>query len=306
MIGEEKLEYFAFGKAEYLLNLLSKHSVKTTSVMVLEDGIKFKISSKDQFKLEQIFKNYGKKFQLLKRKGWIVNVKNIIKNVGFWLGVSASIMVVIAYSFCLTEVKIIGAKRTDEEMVRTAVFNELKLPNFARESNLKRVEKAVAELPGISYVSLWKDGRTLNIEIVEELPNVEKIDTQNFVSIKAKENGIVTKIVVYGGTGIVKVGDEVNSGQDLILPYLENANGERKNTLAIGKVYAKIVKENEVVYETEKQYEELFAKEYEKSVEKFKSTLSDEDEYLGSHFFVKNVDKTIVCSIYYEYISRIT
>lgn len=306
MIRQEKLEYLAFGRPEYLLNLLSKHNLKITSVRVKEDGIKFKITATDKLKLEQIFKNYGKKYELVKRNGWAINAGKIGKNLAFWIGALTSLIMVLAYSFSITEVNVIGAKRLDASAIKTAVLDEVKLPAWHQESVLDKVEKIVKQMDGVAYVSSWKSGRTLNIEVVEELPKVEKIDTQNFVSIKAKEDGVVTKIVVFGGTAIVKVGDEVKRGQELILPYLENASGERKNTLAIGNVYAKITRENTFNYASESEYKERFLSEYENGVNEFKASLSPEDEYLGSHFFVKNVDKTIVCSIYYEYVTRIT
>ncbi|MBO5774022.1 MAG: sporulation protein YqfD [Clostridia bacterium] len=303
---EEKLEYFAFGKPEYLLNLLCKHNVKTDSIKIKEDGIRFRISSKDSLKTERIFKNYGKKYEIVERKGWAINVKKLSKNWALLVGFFASIIFVIGYSFCITDVNVIGAKRIDAELVKRTILSQVELPVFYHADASERIEKAVEKIGGVAYVSSWKKGRTLNVEIFEELPEVEKIDTQNLISIKAKESGIVTKIVVYGGTAGVNVGDEVKAGQDLILPYLENASGERKNTLAIGKVYAKVVREKVLNYADENEYKTRFLTEYEDGLKEFKENLSLDEEYLGSHFFVKNVDKTIVCSIYYEYVTRIT
>ena len=94
MIRQEKLEYLAFGRPEYLLNLLSKHNLKITSVRVKEDGIKFKITATDKLKLEQIFKNYGKKYELVKRNGWAINAGKIGKNLAFFSTWSACRLII--------------------------------------------------------------------------------------------------------------------------------------------------------------------------------------------------------------------
>ena len=50
---------------------------------------------------------------------------------------------------------------------------------------------------------------------------------EEFQPILAKHTGIITNINVITGTTNVKVGDFVNIGDDLVLPFNINANGEK-------------------------------------------------------------------------------
>ena len=305
MIFREKIEYAITGNVEYIINLLAKHNVAINRPIVKNDRCFVKISSNDREKVEKILKNYGKKFELIKVYGKGINIKKLAKKHLFWVGVIISILAIFFYSQTIINVQIIGLKRIDESTVYQAVLSEIKPPIYVTKNVMNKIEKTVINIDGISYVSAKKEGRTLKVNIVEELSKIDKLDTQNLISVKASEEGMITKIVVYGGTCLVKVGDKVSKGQELIAPYHLNADGDRKPTLAFGKIEAKITKEIQLTYSNEREYNERFLQEYDEQTRLVKEGLSKDEKYLGTHFFVKNVDKSIVCSIYYDIITRI-
>ena len=203
-----------------------------------------------------------KKFELIKVYGKGINIKKLAKKHLFWVGVIISTLAIFFYSQTITNVQIIGLKRIDESTVYQAVLSEIKPPVYVTKNLMNKIEKTVMNIDGISYVSAKKEGRTLKVNIVEELSKIDKLDTQNLISVKASEEGMITKIVVYGGTCLVKVGDKVSKGQELIAPYHLNADGDRKPTLAFGKIEAKITKEIQLTYSNEKEYNERFLQEY--------------------------------------------
>ena len=306
MIFSEKIEYYVNGNTEYVINLLAKHNIKVSVPQTINDGCKIKVLSKDKKKLEKILKDYGKNFELIKIYDYGINIKKLIKKFFLWLGILASIVTIALYSQTVTGLKISGCNLIDELIIKQAILEEIKLPTYLSQKDFENLKKKIISIDGISYASVEKVGRTLKVYIVEELSKIDKIDTQNLVSIKAKGSGVITKITVYGGTSLVNIGDRVEVGQDLIAPYLLNIDGEKKSTLALGFVEAKIEKIVQISYSSEKEYYEKFVNDYSTQTEKIKRELSTDDKYLGSHFFVKNVDKSIVCSIYYDIITRIT
>ncbi|MBR2481007.1 MAG: sporulation protein YqfD [Clostridia bacterium] len=306
MIFSEKIEYYVNGNTEYVINLLAKHNIKVSLPQTINDGCKIKVLSKDKKKLEKILKDYGKNFELIKIYDYGINIKKLIKKFFLWLGILASIVTIALYSQTVTGLKISGCNFVDELIIKQAILDEVKLPTYHSQKDFENLKKKIVSIDGISYASVEKVGRTLKVYIVEELSKIDKIDAQNLVSIKAKGSGVITKITVYGGTSLVNIGDRVEVGQDLIAPYLLNIDGEKKSTLALGFVEAKIEKIVQISYSSEKEYYEKFVNDYSTQTEKIKRELSTDDKYLGSHFFVKNVDKSIVCSIYYDIITRIT
>ena len=306
MIFSEKIEYYVNGNTEYVINLLAKHNIKVSLPQTINDGCKIKVLSKDKKKLEKILKDYGKNFELIKIYDYGINIKKLIKKFFLWLGILASIVTIALYSQTVTGLKISGCNLIDELIIKQAILDEVKLPAYLSQKDFENLKKKIISIDGISYASVEKVGRTLKVYIVEELSKIDKIDAQNLVSIKAKGSGVITKITVYGGTSLVNIGDRVEVGQDLIAPYLLNIDGEKKSTLALGFVEAKIEKIVQISYSSEKEYYEKFVNDYSTQTEKIKRELSTDDKYLGSHFFVKNVDKSIVCSIYYDIITRIT
>ncbi len=305
MILNEKVEYRIFGNTEYVLNLLLKHHVCVISPLSEDESCRIKILRKDKEKLERILKNYGKKFEVINiyTRGEIF--KKINKKYLIWIGLVVTVFMISIYSQAITDIKINGCNKIAEEVIIEAIQEDLKSPFFVTRKVTTLIENNVREMDGIAYVATTKKGRTLEINIVEELSKTNKIDTQNKVFVKALESGVVTKIMVYGGTQLINVGDEVIAGQDLIAPYFINSDGVTRPTYAFGKVEAKVTRTIELTYLSEEDYNEHFINDYEKQTALCKENLKAEDKYIGAHFFVKNVDKSIVCSIYYDILTRI-
>ena len=301
-----KLEYWVDCKPEYLVNMLSKHNVNIMFPKHSDEGSKMIILSKDKQKVEKLLKDYGKNFYLKKEIGQLINLQSILKKYVFWMGCLLSILLLLIYSSMVVTIQVEGCNLIDEKTIKSIVKNDDQRPIFITQKDMKLIKENVLKLDGIAYVETIKNGTTLNINVVEELSKTEIIDTQNINSIKAKESGIIVKILVYGGTSLVSVGDKVERGQELIAPYHIKADGETKQTLAIGVVEAKVSRVIELRYEGENDYKNQFMLDYELQTIKFKQSLQEGDKFLGSQFFVKNIDKTIVCSIYYDILTRIS
>jgi len=88
----------------------------------------------------------------------------------------------------------------------------------------------------IAQVSVIKHGTAIIINISEKLVYIEEA----FEPITAKESGVITNINVVTGTTNVKVGDFVNKGDVLVLPFNINSNGEKVAVMPIAEVYAKM------------------------------------------------------------------
>ncbi len=301
----EKTKFKVYGTPTYSLNVLSKHAVNVITPRVKENELVFYVSSKDVAKTKKLLKDYGRKFEIVNSHGYFLNFKNLKLRYAFLLGLVVSLVLVSCYSTLLTDVHIVGAENLDENSIKEVVNSVVKLPLILKSVDLDEIEKEVLKIEGVAFVNARKLGRNLNVEIVEELPKIPILDTQNFKSIVATEDGSVLKIVVYGGTPLVRIGDEVARGTELIAPYVSSTDGTQKPTLALGKIELKVTRVETVSYESEERFNAEFAREFENKTQSFQANLAENEEFLSSRFFIKKLDKNIVCSIYYDIIVRL-
>jgi sporulation protein YqfD len=88
----------------------------------------------------------------------------------------------------------------------------------------------------IAQVSVIKEGTSIIINLSEKLVYVE----ETFEPITAKASGIITNINIITGTTNVKVGDYVNKGDILVLPFNINADGQKVSVKPIAEINAKM------------------------------------------------------------------
>ncbi len=301
----EKVKFKVYGSKEYTLNVLSKHNVTVRFPFTVKDGITFFVAVKDKSKTQKLLQDYGRKYEILSLFGHTTNLKNVAKRYTFFVGLVVGFIVLLAYFSLVADVSVEGNKTIEENVIKNVVLEELKVPSLRLNVDKETIEKRLLTIEGVSYANVTREGKTIKVKIVEELPKINVLDTQNFKSILSTENGTVTKIVVYGGTATVKIGDEVTKNTPLIEPYIVSQIGERKPSLALGKVELKVTRYKEITYADEEEQKSCFPLDYENAICEFKDALKENEEYMGSHFLIKKLDKNIVCSIYYDIIVRI-
>ncbi|MBO7156717.1 MAG: sporulation protein YqfD [Clostridia bacterium] len=294
------------GAHGYTLNVINRSGIKVIRPRVKEGGCTFSVKNCDYAKLIKVLTAYKRKYRVLSSSGIVNAVKPVIKNYGLVVGVVISFLCIILYSNMITNVTIEGNVLIDENTIIEVVKSDLNTPYLHYKKDLKMVDEKVQAIDGIAYCISKKEGHRVVIKVVEELPEVVKIDTQNPKDIVSPFDGIVTKIVVYGGTSAVEVGQEVTKGQPLIYARLISTEGVERKTVALGKIELKTTHQEELIYEDENSFNSSAATDIATCIEVFKQSLNSNEVYLGSRFLVKNVDKKIVVSIYYEVITRVT
>ncbi|MBQ8178453.1 MAG: sporulation protein YqfD [Clostridia bacterium] len=302
---EERVRLKVYGRPNFTMNLLVKHSIVGYRSKFKEDVLIFSVSIKDYEKIKIIFRDYGRKYEVISQYGGLINFKKVSQKYLYFAGLIVGVILIYFYSILLRDIAVYGAKNVSQDLVKSVVGECVALPSLNLNLDLDKVENRLVELDGIAYAKVYKQGSTICVEIVEELPKVDIIDTQNPKPLVANEDGVITKILVYGGSTTYQVGMEVKKGDELILPYIISQEGETKSTQALGKVMAKVERVEELSYSSQDEFNERSARDIEERIAAFKASLSQEEQFLGSRISVKNVDKSIVCSIYYELITRI-
>ena len=122
------------------------------------------------------------------------------------------------------------------EIVQVLKDNGVKTGKINTKSSEEIESILLNKYDRIAQVSVVKEGTAIIINLSEKLVYTEEV----FEPIKAKYNGIVKSINVVTGTVNVKVGDYVNAGDVLVLPFNINSNGEKVSVKPLAEIKGEI------------------------------------------------------------------
>ena len=194
----------------------------------------FEIDDKHIKKVKRYIKNFKYKQSLTKFK----KLPSIfLVNLGLILGCFIGSIFYIFSSAFTWQIQVFGT----EQLCKADIIKVLKENNIQTgKINLISSEEIESILLNnydrIAQVSVIKQGTAIVINLSEKLVYIE----EEFKPIKAVANGIITEIKIITGTTNIKVGDYVNKGDILVLPFNLNTNGEKVSVKPLAEIKAKM------------------------------------------------------------------
>lgn len=172
------------------------------------------------FVLENQSKIVARYIKNFKHKQSLTKIKQIpfflLANIGVILGVFIGCMFFLISSKYTWRIEIFGLKDlTKNEIITVLQNNNVKVGKINTQTSEDIETILLNNYDRIAQVSVIKQGTAIIINLSEKLVYTE----QSFNPITAKYNGIITKINLITGTPNVKVGDYVNAGDVLVLPF---------------------------------------------------------------------------------------
>ena len=188
--------------------------------------------------------------QIKKAKRYITNLKIkqsftkfkklpqlILVNLGLILGVFFGLIFYIFSSNYTWQIQVYGMENlTKNEIISVLEKNNVKIGKINLKTSEEIEDILLNNYDRIAQVSVIKEGTSIIINLSEKLVYVE----EEFQPIKAKVSGIITEINVITGTTNVKVGDYVNKGDVLVLPFNLNSNGEKVSVKPLADIKAHV------------------------------------------------------------------
>lgn len=219
-------------------NLLKTlHSKKITIFNISRpsrNNIIFEILDKDYKKVKRHILNFKMKTTLGVFKRF---PKFMLANLGIVIGVFVGSVFGIFASQYTWQIKIYGTEGLSVHEIENVLSK-----NGIRKGkiNLKTSEEIENVLLNhydrLAQVSVIRQGTSIIINLSEKLVYSE----EKFSPITAKYNGIIKEINIITGTTNVKVGDYVNIGDVLVLPFNLNSNGEKVGVKPLAEITAEI------------------------------------------------------------------
>lgn len=210
-------------------------------------GAGIKIYNIDKRSMREIFFDvkYSKKEQLfalldtlcynikiLKVNSMTHNLKKLSKRVGILLGLFFSAILIFLSSFSVTTLKVYGNKGIEKEAIlQTLEDNGIEFGLLKFNVNFEKAKKVLyTKFKTISYVETKRVGTALIITIQEE--NEAPVKKSVNGDIVSNYDSVISKIITYSGTPLVKEGDKVCKGDILIKGEIrsndENASNVEK------------------------------------------------------------------------------
>jgi len=219
-------------------NLLKTLHLKKITLFNLErtshNRVSFEILDKDYKKTKRYIANFKVKETLSKFKQF---PQIILNNIGVILGCFVGVLFGIFASNYTWQIQVYGTKDLSvDEIITVLSENGIKKGKVNHETSQEIEEILLNKYDKIAQVSVIREGTAIIINLSEKLVYEE----DEFQPIIAKYSGIIKEINIITGTTNVKVGDYVNIGDVLVLPFNINSNGEKVSVNPLAEIKAEM------------------------------------------------------------------
>lgn len=196
-----------------LLKLLHQKKVVLYDLKKENLTVSFFVLEKQKKIVNRYIKNFKQKQSLTKIKQFPLF---LLLNIGTILGVVFGGIFFLISSNYTWRIEIFGLKDlTKTEILQVLKENDISVGKINTQTSEDIETILLNNYDRIAQVSVIKQGTSIIINLSEKLVYKE----QTFNPITAKYSGIITKINLITGTPNVKVGDFVNAGDVLVLPF---------------------------------------------------------------------------------------
>ncbi len=224
-----------------LINKFLESDIPVKKVKVKGDTLEFCVEDKYLRKCVDIVAKTGVRYSVESRGGAYLAKKLVLR----YLSLAITAILVVGGLLTLNKV-CFGVKVTCENPQIAAQIDDILKQSSIRPFILKdKIDtKALSmqiskEIEEVGFANCYFDGGTLNISVKEVYVEPDEIDYSRIV---ADRDCIITRLLVYSGTAVVKIGDVVKAGDTLIEGYIDTApdteENERIAVPADGIVYA--------------------------------------------------------------------
>lgn len=175
--------------------------------------------------------------------------KIMFANIAIILAVFVGSIFYLFISNFTWQIKVYGTEQlTEADIVQVLNENGIKTGKINLKTNEEIEDILLNNYDRIAQVSVIKYGTAIIINLSEKLVYLE----QEFQPIIAKYSGVIKEINIITGTTNVKVGDYVNAGDILVLPFNLDSNNKKISVNPLAEITAEMF----VVGKCEKKKEE--------------------------------------------------
>ena len=177
----------------------------------------------------KIARRLGLKMRIEKKHGIYFTLKRHPDKIGFAAGAIFAAAVVLFLNLFVWEINISGNKAvSSEEIMATLANSGLKTGTLRTAHDARKIEwNIMNDNKEIAWATVNIQGCCVNVVVSETRREAEmKYDDDKPVNIIAAKYGVIRKMDVFDGQGVVKVGDAVMKGDLLVSATFEDRHGK--------------------------------------------------------------------------------
>lgn len=177
----------------------------------------------------KIARRLGLKMRIEKKHGIYFTLKRHRDKIGFAAGAIFAAAVVLFLNLFVWEINISGNKAvSSEEIMATLANSGLKTGTLRTAHDARKIEwNIMNDNKEIAWATVNIQGCCVNVVVSETRQEAEmKYDDDKPVNIIATKYGVIRKMDVFDGQGVVKVGDAVMKGDLLVSATFEDRHGK--------------------------------------------------------------------------------
>lgn len=177
----------------------------------------------------KIARRLGLKMRIEKKHGIYFTLKRHRDKIGFAAGAIFAAAVVLFLNLFVWEINISGNKAvSSEEIMATLANSGLKTGTLRTAHDARKIEwNIMKDNKEIAWATVNIQGCCVNVVVSETRREAEmKYDDDKPVNIIAAKYGVIRKMDVFDGQGVVKVGDAVMKGDLLVSATFEDRHGK--------------------------------------------------------------------------------
>jgi similar to stage IV sporulation protein len=229
-------------KIERFINMAISNGIYIWDIKKLSyTSISAKIGLANFGKMREIVRKTDSTIEIKEKRGLPFMWKNLKRHKLFTA--SVLMLVVMIYIMCsyVWMIEIIGVKNIDPKTVMEIV-NQEGLKEGVRKAKLDRhaiENRVLIKLPQLSWIGIQIRGTKATIEVVEKREEPELISKTDACDIVASKSGVIDKILVLNGDGVVKDGATVKKGQVLVMGTIIRENTETRLVHSLAQITAR-------------------------------------------------------------------
>lgn len=187
------------------------------------------VFARDYKKLRNPARKLGLHIKAVKKYGIYFSTKKHIDKIGMVIGAVFAATVIMFLNLFIWEINVSGNKSISKENILDSAYAAgLKVGTLRKNHDSQEIEWNILRDNGkLAWVSVNIQGCCANIVVNEAKEEAEmKYDDDKPVNIIASKYGVIKKIDVFDGQGVVKVGDAVMKGDLLVSAAFEDSHGK--------------------------------------------------------------------------------
>ena len=227
---------------ERFLNICIQNEIEFWNVERISDKvIRMEVGIKAYQKLRALTDNKEFHVRPVRKKGMPFFLWHLRKRYVLLAGLVLTVACIAAYSMFIWEIDISGCETVSEAAVLEAMERAgVKIGTYAQSVEPELVRSRVLyDIKELSWFIINVHGTRAEVIVRERTERPELIDESVPTKVVAVKSGIISRMNVYEGEALYKVGDTVQAGDVLVSGEMESISSGTRYVHAMADVYAR-------------------------------------------------------------------